>query len=165
MELIDRHDRLGSLWLAGLLWQPFALRAPIATAVHAIATEDIEEPEFCPLCFGPAEKCPIYLRPVSRQPLVLCRTYAPTATVETHWFGVSFQAGSLKKSTTNAPSKNHPVVCPVRACQQITWSYNMDAHWTRLHETMDMPPWFREEIQLADEEENRLRELGEKQIK
>ena len=104
-------------------------------------TEDIEEPEFCPLCFGPAEKCPIYLRPVSRQPLVFCRTHAPTATVETPWFGVSFQAGSLKKSTTSAPSKNHPVVCPVRACQQITWSYNMDAHWTRLHETMDMPPW------------------------
>ena len=129
------------------------------SAVHKVATPDIiEEPEYCPLCFSPAEKCPIYLFKTSRppQPLVLCGTYAP---------GVSFQAGSLKKSTTSAPSTNHPVDCP--ACDSVVWSYNMDAHWKRLHKTIEMPPDFRdsEDIKLTAEEIDRLRKLGEKQIK
>ena len=129
------------------------------SAVHKVATPDIiEESEYCPLCFGPAEKCPISLFKTSRppQPLVLCGTYAP---------GVSFQAGSLKKSTTSAPSTNHPVDCP--ACDSVVWSYNMDAHWKRLHKTIEMPPDFRdsEDIKLTAEEIDRLRKLGEKQIK
>lgn len=149
--------------------------ALLHSAVHAIATEDIEEPEYCPLCFGPAKECPIYLSKATsknnpQQPLVFCGTYA-----ESPEEGVKFSAKSLQKSTLNAPSTNHPVVCP--ACnpelrdkkRTAVWSYNMHAHWARVHHAEDMrsEQWseLREDIKITTEEKDRLRKLQEKHIK
>jgi hypothetical protein len=75
--------------------------------------------------------------------------------------GVKFQAATLAKSTPAQPSTNRPVACP--AChpnladdthkapsaatdrrkkkaktRPAVWSYNMRAHWARLHATSIM---------------------------
>jgi hypothetical protein len=119
--------------------------------------------EMCPLCFGPTSECLAFLVMNSiPQPRIICSMYAPSAKPDAPESGVKFTAASLAKSSSLSPSTNRPIVCS--ACnpnlaatahqlpsyvankknkariRPAVWSYNMKAHWRRLHESTTMPP-------------------------
>mmetsp|Transcript_1091 Transcript_1091/g.3423 ORF Transcript_1091/g.3423 Transcript_1091/m.3423 type:complete len:140 (-) Transcript_1091:88-507(-) len=125
----------------------------------------------CPLCYGPAADCPpfVFQTGSSLQPRILCAAYAPGVTVSNLESAVKFQAASLAKSTAKNPSTNRPIVCPLchptlaepaHTATQIkatkrkdtkrpaVWSYNMRAHWLRLHGSSAMPPGLARAIEL-----------------
>ena len=86
---------------------------------------------------------------------------------------------SLKKSTKTAPSTNHLSVCPAcnpdlaedehqiistatttkrkKAIRPAVWSYNMKAHWLRLHNSTDMPVGLDDALKLDKLEKNTLK--------
>jgi hypothetical protein len=132
-------------------------------AYHMIVLPNsLPHSEMCPLCYGPASDCPPFVLSTdsSLQPRILCATYAPGATAANLERAVKFQDASLMKSTVKNPSTNRPIVCPSchpqleepahTATPTITlkrknkkrpavWSYNMRAHWLRLHSSSAMP--------------------------
>jgi hypothetical protein len=141
-------------------------------AYHAIVLPNtLTHAEMCPLCYGPAADCPpfVFKTGSSLQPRILCATYAPGVTVSNLESAVKFQAASLAKSTAKNPSTNRPIVCPLchptlaepaHTATQIkatkrkdtkrpaVWSYNMRAHWLRLHDSSAMPLGLARAIEL-----------------
>jgi hypothetical protein len=106
---------------------------------------------------------------------------APSTTRNAPDSGVKFTAASLAKSSKTAPSTNHPVVCPAchpdlaedahqissaapskkrkAAIPPAVWSYNMKAHWRRLHNSTDMPLGLEDALKLGESETNALESL------
>jgi hypothetical protein len=152
---------------------------------HIIHTsEAMRHSEACPLCFGPAANCtPFLLKTSTLQPRIACQTFAPSASAEHADRGVKFQAQSLSKSTTSNPSTNRPIVCPachpdlaeahhlspaVQATKRklarksttrpAVWSYNMRAHWSRVHNSSTMPAGLAADIRLAIDESKLLKD-------
>jgi hypothetical protein len=137
--------------------------------------------EICPLCFGPSAKCPPFLvKSSTLQPRVVCSTYAPSASPEHPDRGVKFQAATLLKSNKTNPSTNRPIVCP--GChpdladddhkppsapskskkpskRPAVWSYNMRAHWERVHPSSEMPEGLATAIKLGKDERAWLKDL------
>jgi hypothetical protein len=142
-------------------------------AYHAIAQPGtLPHSEMCPLCNGPASGCPPYVyKNATAQPRVLCSTWAPGATAANLDRAVKFQSASLAKSTKSNPSTNRPIVCPLchpdlaeqahtstpaassgkrkDKVRPAVWSYNMRAHWLRLHSSSAMPLGLSRAIELA----------------
>lgn len=133
--------------------------------------------EVCPLCCGPAEKCAAFV--VSSggnkpQPRILCSMWAPAGTEANLDAAVKLTAAAIEVSKPTSPSTNHPIVCPTchpglaeekhggvpakrkDKVRPAVWSYNMQAHWTRLHSTTIMPAGLATAIKLAPEERGRV---------
>ena len=137
-------------------------------AYHILFTPQKVESEMCPLCFGPSADCPPYILNTG-QPRILCTTYASTATVNRVHEGVTFSFRSMAKVSENAPSTNRPIICPECRPQPISgrfgkariavWSYNMKAHWKRLHRTSTMPPSLENIIKLGEGEKAQIKKL------
>ena len=84
---------------------------------HATCTPDqIQHPEMCYLCYGPASRCPVYLVKTSGamlQPRVICTATDPSASkTDIQKSGVKMQTARISKSTMDSPSSNAPMVCP-----------------------------------------------------
>ena len=142
-------------------------------AYHVIMLPDtLPHSEMCPLCYAPASSCPpfVFNTGSSLQPRILYTTYAPSANVSNLERAVKFQAASLAKSSAKHPSTNRPIVCPLchphlaepahTSTQETAqkrkdknrpavWSYNMRAHWLRLHSSSAMPLGLSRAIELA----------------
>jgi len=121
--------------------------------------------EMCPLCFGPSSECPPFLVKTNGdrlQPRIVCSSFKPAANLNDPDSCVRFSAGTLKKSTNHAPSTNRPIICP--ACnpdlvddsnkrkskvRPAVWSYNMKAHWDRLHASTEMPAALESDIAVS----------------
>jgi hypothetical protein len=142
------------------------------SAYHIVHTpSSMSQKETCPLCFGPSRDCPPYLLKTSTlQPRIACSTYAPASSNNNPDQGVKFQAKSLETSSESNPSTNRPIVCP--AChpelyatskkhkttmRPAVWSYNMLAHWQRLHASSTMPQDLTTAIELAPTERSNLK--------
>jgi hypothetical protein len=157
--------------------------ALLHASYHSVHTpRSLPHAEMCPLCFGPAANCPPFLLKTNTlQPRVICSAYAPSASAEDPERGVKFQAKTLSKSLQTNPSTNRPIVCP--AChpnlaedkhkspssapsnnsrkntkRPAVWSYNMRAHWARLHASSNLPEGLMTDIKLAKEEPKLLKE-------
>jgi hypothetical protein len=113
------------------------------------------------------------------QPRIACSSFAPSATPLNPDSGVKFQYAAMKKSTETNPSTNRPITCP--AChpnlaepghmtpltpasskrksksRPAVWSYNMAAHWGRLHKSTGMPEGLARDIAFAENEKKWLR--------
>lgn len=138
--------------------------------------------EMCPLCYGPASECPPFLvknSTSSLQPRVICARYAPSAKADAPENGVKFSAASLSKSSKHSPSTNRPIVCPAcnpdlaearhqppsyktsrknkKKIRPAVWSYNMKAHWRRLHHTVAMPQGLEDDLKLSTHEMTALK--------
>ena len=134
----------------------------------------------CPLCFGPASACaPFLVKNMTLQPRIACKAYAPEASQANLERAVKFSGKSLASSSKTSPSTNRPIVCP--AChpelaedahkpensgapkkrkgmvRPAVWSYNMRAHWQRLHSTTPMFRGIAAAIELAPNERDRLK--------
>jgi hypothetical protein len=142
------------------------------SAYHIVHTPNsMPHKETCPLCFGPSKDCPPFLiKTSSLQPRIACSTYAPASSKTNPDQGVKFQAKSLETSSESNPSTNHPIVCP--AChpelyatskkhkattRPAVWSYNMLAHWQRLHASSAMPLDLTTAIELSPTERSNLK--------
>ena len=137
--------------------------------------------ETCALCLGPAENCPVFVVGSRKQPRVVCKVFAPTASADAPDDGVKFKAKSLEKSTDGAPSTNRPVVCPLchpeladpdhlppgvtqkkkrkTKYRPAIWSYNAAEHHKRVHTTSVMPPAFFNACTPSPEERAKLAKL------
>ena len=150
-------------------------------AYHAIFTTDaMPLKEMCPLCYGPASECPVYIvKTSSLQPRVICKATLPSANEARAETGVPMQMARMIASTSEWPSTNQPIVCP--ECnptladplhkadgapatkkwlpkQRIAvWKYNMRAHWLRMHPHTPMPAGLADAIALAPGERDLLR--------
>jgi hypothetical protein len=151
------------------------LKAALAhSAYHMVHTPtSMPQQETCPLCFGSSKECPPYLikgSSTTPQPRIVCSTYAPAANNNNPEQGVKLQGASLEKSSASNPSTNRPIVCP--AChpdlvstsnkrkpknRPAVWSYNMLAHWQRLHASSVMPSDLATAIELAPTERSDLK--------
>ena len=138
--------------------------------------------EMCPLCFGPASACPLYIVKTSTlQPRIVCKVYAPTASTTDPERGVKYAMKKMKSFSKTSPSTNHPIVCPAchpelaepahlpvaaespgkkkkkkKKARAAVWSYNMRAHWGRLHATSAMPAGLAAAIALDPRERDAL---------
>jgi hypothetical protein len=159
--------------------------ASLTHAAHHVLYTPATVPfaEMCFLCYGPASECPVFVEKTSSscQPRIACTSFAPTADRETLDRCIKFTAGALAKSSKKSPSTNRPIVCP--AChpdlasddhklpgavaskkrkdkkRPAVWSYNMKAHWRRLHDSTAMPVGLESALKLAPDEKKLLKSL------
>ena len=153
------------------------------SAYHIVhSPHEVPHTEMCPLCYGPASECPpfvIKLSSNSIQPRVLCTKYAPSAKSDAPENGVKYSAASLSMSSAFSPSTNRPIVCPAcnpdlaekkhqppsfntnkknkKKIRPAVWSYNMKAHWRRLHHTTAMPQGLEHDLKLSTDEMTALK--------
>ena len=152
---------------------------------HATCTPDqIQHPEMCYLCYGPASRCPVYLVKTPGamlQPRVICTATDPSASkTDIPKSGVKVQMARISKSTMDSPSSNAPMVCPEchpeyaedqhkaptaaaassrkPAEREAEWKYNMRAHWNDRHRNTPMPSGLVAAITLAAGEVSLLRQ-------
>ena len=136
----------------------------------------------CPICFGPAGDCPVFLikRAKSFQPRVVCTATNPGANADDNDSMVN--PGSMqacKKSTDSSPASEHPIICPecypdladsrhkpeinttvskrLPAKRAALRKSQFAGHWVAVHDCVPMPGSLKADIQLADCEEARLR--------
>ena len=150
-------------------------------AYHALFTADaMPFTEMCPLCYGPASQCPVYLvKTSSLQPRVICKATLPSANEAKAETGVPMMMARMIASTNEWPSTNQPIVCP--ECEPTiadprhkadgapankkslpkqrvaVWMYNMRAHWRRMHEHTPMPTGLSDALALGPGEHDLLR--------
>ena len=148
---------------------------------HAICTpQAMVHAEMCPLCYGPASECPVFLVKVAKtpQPFVICKATEPSANRSNPESGVKLQMGRISKSSLESPSSNHPIVCPECHPQlaiethkadgapktqakkpknrPAVWKYNMLIHWAREHKNTPMPRGLEASLLLEEGERSLL---------
>ena len=154
------------------------------SAHHILHTPSkLSASEVSPLCVGPSSGCPPFLFRTNGnlQPRIPCLKYAPAANRDFPDTCVAFSAGPMKKSSANSPSTNRPIVCPEcypnlaaddhqpvdfvaasRKKQQASsrpavWSYNMKAHWRRLHGSSTIPAGLESALVVTEAEAHALK--------
>ena len=152
-------------------------------AYHAIFTpQALAHSEMCPLCYGPASECPVFLVKVAKapQPFVICKATEPSANTANPESGVKLQMGRICKSSLESPASNFPIVRPEchpalalaieahkadGAPKSLTrkpkhmpavWKYNMRFHWAREHKHTPIPPGLATALSLEEGERSRL---------
>jgi len=183
--LLSRANARRSCPIVGCSRELTDVGASLMHAAHHVLHTPITVPypEMCPLCYGPASECPAFIEKTSSsyQPRIACTSFAPTADCETLARCVKFTAAALAKSSKKSPSTNRPIVCP--AChpnlaqedhklpgteaskkrkdkkRPAVWSYNMKAHWRRLHNSTAMPVGLESALKLAPDEKKLLKSL------
>ena len=147
-------------------------------AYHRLFTPELlTSAETCALCLGPSSACPPFLfKTTTLQPRLFCVVFSPGANMGDASSAVKFTGAGMKNSTTNMPSTNMPIVCPLcepalaekvhmspqstgerslkklPAMRPAVMKYNMKAHWAAKHGSTVMPAGLSKSLELAPNE-------------
>lgn len=151
------------------------------SSYHSLFTPALlPNPEPCPLCLGPSERCDVALVKTGSnqlQPRIMCQVFSPGANPADTDTWVRFTGAGMAKCTHNMPSTNTPIICPgchpnladpdhlstatppatkgkakAPANRKAVMKYNMLTHWSRLHSSSQMPAGLVQALALAPNE-------------